>query len=82
MCVETVYHKTDFCVKRPMDVIKLYCIKVSFKKKKLFILQIIKDNSCDVLNMLGPGIDTITRWDLVGVDVALLEEVCHCGDGL
>jgi hypothetical protein len=31
--------------------------------------------------MLGPGSGTITRCSLVGVGVALLEEVCHCGSG-
>ena len=38
--------------------------------------------ACDGLNMLGPGNGTIRRCDLVGVGVALLEEVCHCGGGL
>jgi hypothetical protein len=28
------------------------------------------------------GSGTTRRYDLVGVGVALLEEVCHCGDGL
>ena len=32
--------------------------------------------------MLGPGSGTIRRCGLVGVGVALLEEVCHCGGGL
>jgi hypothetical protein len=32
--------------------------------------------------MLGPGTGTIRRCDIVGVGVALLEEVCHCRDGL
>ena len=31
------------------------------------------------LKMLGPGSDTIRRYGLIGVGVALLEEVCHCG---
>ena len=31
--------------------------------------------------MLGPGSSTIGRHGLVGVGVALLEEVCHYGDG-
>jgi hypothetical protein len=31
--------------------------------------------------MLGPGSGT-NRCGLVGVGVALLEEVCHCGGGL
>jgi hypothetical protein len=31
--------------------------------------------------MLGPGCGTIKRYGLVGVVVALLEEVCHCGVG-
>jgi hypothetical protein len=30
----------------------------------------------------GLGSGTIRRCDLVGVGVALLEEVCHCGGGL
>jgi hypothetical protein len=32
--------------------------------------------------MLGPGRGTIRRYVLVGIDVALLQEVCHCGGGL
>jgi hypothetical protein len=32
--------------------------------------------------MLGSGSGTIRRYDLVGVGVALLEELCHCGHGL
>jgi hypothetical protein len=36
-----------------------------------------------VLNMLGPGSGTIrSRCHLVGVGVALSEEVCHYGGGL
>jgi hypothetical protein len=31
--------------------------------------------------MLGPGSSIIRMCDLVGVAVALLEEVCHCGGG-
>ena len=34
------------------------------------------------LNMLGPGSGTTRRFTLVGVGVALLEKVCHCGGGL
>jgi hypothetical protein len=34
------------------------------------------------LNMLCPGSSTIRRNSLVGIGVALLEEVCHCGGGL
>ena len=38
--------------------------------------EIRKQNStCDGLNMLGPGSGTIGRCGLVGVGVALLEEV-------
>jgi len=37
---------------------------------------------CGDLYMLGPGNGTTRRCGLVGVGVALLEEVCHCGDGL
>ena len=37
---------------------------------------------CGGLNMLYPGSDNIRRCGLVGVDVALLEEVCYCGGGL
>jgi hypothetical protein len=33
------------------------------------------------LNMLGPGSSTVRKCGLVGVGVALLEEVCHCGYG-
>ena len=36
---------------------------------------------CGGLNMLDPGSGTIWKCDLVGVGVALLEEVCHCGVG-
>jgi hypothetical protein len=36
---------------------------------------------CGGLNMLGSGSGTISRCGLVGVDVSLLEEVCHCGGG-
>jgi len=32
--------------------------------------------------MLGPGSGTIWKYGLVGVGMALLEEVCHCGRGL
>jgi hypothetical protein len=32
--------------------------------------------------MLGPGRGTGRRCVLIGVGVALLEEVCHCGGGL
>jgi len=32
--------------------------------------------------MFGLGSCIIRRGYLVGVDVALLEEVCHCGGGL
>jgi hypothetical protein len=37
---------------------------------------------CGSLNMLGPESGTIRRCGLVGVGVASLEEVCHCGHGL
>jgi hypothetical protein len=37
---------------------------------------------CDGLYMLGPGSGTIWRCGLIGVGVALLEYVCHCGHGL
>jgi hypothetical protein len=37
---------------------------------------------CGGLNMLGPVCGTISRGVLVGVGLALLEEVCHCGGGL
>jgi len=36
---------------------------------------------CDGLNMLAQGSGTIRRFGLVGVGVALLEEVHHCGSG-
>ena len=36
---------------------------------------------CGGLDVLGPGSDTIRRCGLVGVSVALLEEVCHYGGG-
>jgi len=38
--------------------------------------------SCGGLTMLGTGSSTIRKYSLVGVGVALLEEVCHCGSGL
>ena len=34
------------------------------------------------LNTLGPGSPTVRRRGNVGVGVALLEEVSHCGGGL
>jgi hypothetical protein len=37
---------------------------------------------CAGLNMHGPGNGTISMDDLVGVGVALLEEVCYCWCGL
>ena len=37
---------------------------------------------CGVLNVLGPGSGTIRGCSLVGIGVALLEEECHCRDGL
>ena len=33
---------------------------------------------CGGLNMLGPESGSVRRCDLFGVDLALLEEVCHC----
>jgi len=36
---------------------------------------------CGGLNMLGPGSATISRCGIVGVGVALLDEVYHCGGG-
>ena len=39
------------------------------------------DIICGGLNMLDPESGTIRSCGLVGVDVALLEEVCHCGGG-
>lgn len=36
---------------------------------------------CGDLNMLGPGNGTIMRCSLAGVDVALLQEVCHFTGG-
>ena len=40
------------------------------------------DAPCGGLNMLGPGSGTIRKCGLVGVGVALLEEVCHFGSRL
>ena len=45
------------------------------------LMTIAVGRTCDGLNMLGPGSGTIRRCGLVGVGVALLEEVCHCGGG-
>ena len=39
-------------------------------------------SSYDGLYTIDPGSGAIWRYDLVGVGVALLEEVCHCGGGL
>ena len=38
--------------------------------------------SCGGLNMLGPGSGIIRKCGLVGVGVALLEDVCHYGGRL
>jgi hypothetical protein len=43
--------------------------------------QLLVTGACGGLNMLGPGSSTIWRYGLVGISVALLEEVCHCGCG-
>lgn len=40
------------------------------------ICRIININVCSGLNMLGPGNDIVMRCDLMGVGVALSEEVC------
>jgi hypothetical protein len=40
------------------------------------------DTHCGGLNMLGPGSGTVRRFGLVRAGVALLEEMCHCRDGL
>jgi hypothetical protein len=37
---------------------------------------------CGGLNMLDPGSNTIRRCDLFGIDMALLEKICHFGVGL
>ena len=37
---------------------------------------------CGGLNMLVPRSGAIRRYGNVGVGVALLEDMCHCGDGL
>ena len=37
---------------------------------------------CGGLNMFGTGSGTIWRCGLVGVGVALMGEICHCGRGL
>jgi hypothetical protein len=44
--------------------------------------EIANHQDCGGLNMLIPGSGTIRRCGLVGVGVALLEEVCHCEGGL
>jgi hypothetical protein len=31
------------------------------------------------LNFLSPGSGNIFRADIVGVDVVILEQICHCG---
>ena len=41
----------------------------------------MKVGECSGLNILGPGSGIIKRCGLLGVGVALLEEVCHCGSG-
>jgi hypothetical protein len=47
-----------------------------------FFIADLRNCDCDGLYMLGPGSGTIWRCGLVGVGVALLEWVCHCGSGL
>ena len=46
----------------------------------------IAKGRCGSLNVIGShkliGSGTISRCGFVGVSVALLEEVCHCGGGL
>jgi hypothetical protein len=49
--------------------------KATYRKKKEYI-------GCDSLYMLGPGGGTIWKCGLIGVGVALLKEVCHCGSEL
>jgi hypothetical protein len=40
------------------------------------------ENGYDGMSMLGPESGTIRSCGLVGLGVALLEEICHCGLGL
>ena len=44
------------------------------------------NGGCGSLNVIAPhkliGSGVIRRYSLVGVGVALLQEVCHCGNGL
>lgn len=36
---------------------------------------------CSGLNMLGPRSGTVRRCGLVGIGMALIQKVCHCGSG-
>ena len=40
-----------------------------------------RQDECGGLNKLGPRSGTIRRYGLIGVDVALVEELCHCRGG-
>ena len=55
---------------------------LSSPRKKMFNVSL---TPCGGLNRFGPhwpiGSGIIRRCGLIGVDVALLEEVCHCGAG-
>ena len=62
----------------PKDDWRLLLSRESILETQAFKLKLW---SCGDLNMLGPGHGTIRRYGLVGVGVALLEEVCHCRDG-
>jgi hypothetical protein len=48
----------------------------------VYFLFIVSFYLCDGLNKFSSGSGTIKNCGLVGVGVALLEEVCHCGHGL
>ena len=48
----------------------------------MFLFEVCGFGYCNGLYMLSPDSGTIRRCALVGVGVALMKEVCHCGDGL
>jgi hypothetical protein len=63
-----------------------FCCLLGLERGSLLELNlhqgIFIDGCCGGLNILGPGGGAIRRCGLVGVGVALLEEVCHFGGGL
>lgn len=56
----------------------MFLVKADFECIGRKIKEIIP-KKCGGFNMLGPVRSTIRRHGLPTVDVALLEELCHCG---